>query len=335
MLLAVGLLQGCTLNSGQSNMTPLQVLQNSATAAALAQTQAAMNVPQPGLPLQPVAGAPQNPPAGPVQPAPQGQVPLAPSGGGGGGASAACTPGTVSPFSQDVNCRSGPGVNASAVSSLRFGQSTFAKGVSGDNAWWFVQDPQNSGASCWVAASAVKTCGNLGGLPLINLAPAPQGPATIASGPVLDESGISACERTSGSMAFNLAAGQSDAAVSAALQNGSLKITITPSGFQGGDTTATCLLPNSTVNCTAKDQLSFGAEVQVLNNGNSVQVFTVPSGPGGGDLCPVVNGGYSEWGPCNNGTQTRTCTNPAPSNGGSDCSDSLSDQGIFLTRSCQ
>ena len=43
----------------------------------------------------------------------------------------------------------------------------------------------------------------------------------------------------------------------------------------------------------------------------------------------VVNGGYSDWGsygPCSKScgggvqTQTRTCTNPPPSNGGEDCS---------------
>ncbi|XP_019614624.1 PREDICTED: coadhesin-like [Branchiostoma belcheri] len=44
--------------------------------------------------------------------------------------------------------------------------------------------------------------------------------------------------------------------------------------------------------------------------------------------CPVIDGGWSDWGPwsgcsvtCESGTQTRdrTCTNPAPANGGADC----------------
>ena len=40
---------------------------------------------------------------------------------------------------------------------------------------------------------------------------------------------------------------------------------------------------------------------------------------------PVVNGGWSDWSECSatecgaTGTQTRTCTNPAPANGGADC----------------
>ena len=33
-----------------------------------------------------------------------------------------------------------------------------------------------------------------------------------------------------------------------------------------------------------------------------------------------VNGGWSAWGPCVNGIQTRTCTNPSPSCGGAQCS---------------
>lgn len=34
---------------------------------------------------------------------------------------------------------------------------------------------------------------------------------------------------------------------------------------------------------------------------------------------PVVNGGWSDWSACVNGSQSRTCTNPAPSNGGAQC----------------
>ncbi len=37
-----------------------------------------------------------------------------------------------------------------------------------------------------------------------------------------------------------------------------------------------------------------------------------------------VNGGWSDWSVCANGMQSRTCTNPAPSNGGVDCAGSAS-----------
>ena len=37
-----------------------------------------------------------------------------------------------------------------------------------------------------------------------------------------------------------------------------------------------------------------------------------------------MDGGWSDWGGCSKtcgtGTQARTCTNPAPANGGADCS---------------
>src|SRR3989338_874435 len=44
---------------------------------------------------------------------------------------------------------------------------------------------------------------------------------------------------------------------------------------------------------------------------------------------PIINGGWSDWSAQNtacgvSGTQTRTCTNPAPANGGADCSGSSS-----------
>jgi hypothetical protein len=34
---------------------------------------------------------------------------------------------------------------------------------------------------------------------------------------------------------------------------------------------------------------------------------------------PIVNGGWSDWTPCVNNSESRTCTNPMPSNGGSPC----------------
>jgi len=37
------------------------------------------------------------------------------------------------------------------------------------------------------------------------------------------------------------------------------------------------------------------------------------------DAPAPVNGGWSDWSDCVNGSQSRTCTNPAPANGGADC----------------
>ena len=88
----------------------------------------------------------------------------------------------VTPNAVNVNCRSGPDVAYDAVSALLFGKSTQVTGRNADSSWWYVQDPQNSGEFCWVAASVVTLLGPTGGIPL---APAP---APIANKVTVDVS---------------------------------------------------------------------------------------------------------------------------------------------------
>ncbi len=73
----------------------------------------------------------------------------------------------VTPNAVNVNCRSGPDVAYDAVSAVLFGTSAEVTGRSADSSWWYVQDPQNSGAFCWVAASVVTISGPTGGIPVV------------------------------------------------------------------------------------------------------------------------------------------------------------------------
>ncbi len=73
----------------------------------------------------------------------------------------------ITPNAVNVNCRSGPDVAYDAVSALLFGSSTEVTGRLADSSWWYVQDPQNSGAFCWISASVVTISGPTGGIPVV------------------------------------------------------------------------------------------------------------------------------------------------------------------------
>jgi SH3-like domain-containing protein len=92
------------------------------------------------------------------------------------------TPSTpqVTPNTVNVNCRSGPDVAYDAVSALMFGNSAQVAGRSEDSSWWYVHDPANPGAFCWIAASVVTISGPQAGIPLV----AP--PAAIATRVTVD-----------------------------------------------------------------------------------------------------------------------------------------------------
>ncbi len=84
------------------------------------------------------------------------------------------TPSTpeVTPVAANVNCRSGPDVAYSAVSVLVLGDTTQVAGRNADSSWWYVHDPSDPGAFCWISAGVVTISGPLGGIPLV-AAPAP------------------------------------------------------------------------------------------------------------------------------------------------------------------
>ncbi len=71
------------------------------------------------------------------------------------------------PKSEPVNCRVGPGTTWDVSGALLVNQTAVIQGRNADSSWWYVQSPTNPAASCWVAASATNTSGNLAGVAVV------------------------------------------------------------------------------------------------------------------------------------------------------------------------
>jgi hypothetical protein len=93
----------------------------------------------------------------------------------------------VTPTSENVNCRFGPGAEYLAIGSLRIGEVVPIRGTLPDHSWWQIEDPRNLGTMCWVMASLTTTSGDLS---LVPLAPKPTGlvtdlSVTVGGGPTI------------------------------------------------------------------------------------------------------------------------------------------------------
>ena len=80
------------------------------------------------------------------------------------------TPSTIlaSPKDQPVNCRFGPGTSYAVAGALNLGRQAEIIGRNSDSSWWYVRNPSNPSTSCWLAASATNTVGNVESLSVVN-----------------------------------------------------------------------------------------------------------------------------------------------------------------------
>ena len=72
----------------------------------------------------------------------------------------------VTPKTEAVNCRFGPGTTYASVGGLKVGASVPILGQNGDGTWWQIQNPNNIVDNCWVSATATITSGNMGSVPV-------------------------------------------------------------------------------------------------------------------------------------------------------------------------
>jgi hypothetical protein len=79
---------------------------------------------------------------------------------------------------QDVACRSGPAEEFPTVAQLAAGQAALVQGLSPDEGWWNVGNPEKPDESCWLPVATTQVNGDISTLPLVEGPPLPAGGAT-------------------------------------------------------------------------------------------------------------------------------------------------------------
>ncbi|MBU0510085.1 MAG: hypothetical protein KJ638_00080 [Chloroflexi bacterium] len=86
---------------------------------------------------------------------------------------------------QNAICRSGPGTVYDVVTYLVEGAQADVEGRIEDDSWWLIQPPEAE-AACWVSAEIVSVRGDLEGLPVLTPPPLP----TLSPTPTLTSAGV-------------------------------------------------------------------------------------------------------------------------------------------------
>jgi len=80
---------------------------------------------------------------------------------------------------QETTCLAGPGLSYPSIASLVAGQILLVQGISPDEGWWNVSNPQDADNTCWLPRDATSVSGDISKLQLVE-APPPTGPAGAA-----------------------------------------------------------------------------------------------------------------------------------------------------------
>jgi hypothetical protein len=90
----------------------------------------------------------------------------------------------VTPKTDAANCRFGPEVGFLAIGGLNVGNTVPIIGTLGDKSWWQIENPQELGTFCWVAASVTNAIGDLSLVPIV-AAPTAQVTSVVVTTPAV------------------------------------------------------------------------------------------------------------------------------------------------------
>ena len=89
----------------------------------------------------------------------------------------------------DMTCQAGPGEAYPAAALVTAGQILMVHGISADENWWNVANPQDASQTCWLLREKTMLHGDISQLPLVEAPPVPTGAA--AGGLFVEITGIS------------------------------------------------------------------------------------------------------------------------------------------------
>jgi hypothetical protein len=75
----------------------------------------------------------------------------------------------------DTTCRQGPDPSFGTLATLAAGETALVQGISPDEQWWNVINPQNTAETCWLLQRETGFSGDISTLPLVEPPPLPEG----------------------------------------------------------------------------------------------------------------------------------------------------------------